>query len=329
MALVTRCPACATAFRVTPLHLQAHGGDVRCGHCAQIFNGFATLATMQDPEDVDLPATVVADTPESPHKTPSVNDLPTSALSDKKVSPPASGHKIIQPEVAGEAVTKAVTEEATNPEPPTAAESVPHASDTATPRNYAPQDHAPHNNAFGNDALEDDAAESYAFDAAPSRKNSAGWGFASLLLLVVLAAQAIYFYRAELSAIAPGAKPYLEQYCELLQCTIPLPQNAELLSIESSEMRANTQHAGVVTLIAIVRNHAPYPQAFPLFELTLTGPQDQSLARHVFGPAAYLGGDMDPAGTIAPDNEFNVKLQLDSGDLNAAGYRLFLFYPGS
>lgn len=324
MALVTRCPNCATAFRVTPLHLQAHGGDVRCGHCAHLFNGYATLATMQDPEDVDLPPTAGADMRESVHRTPPVNDLPAPAISDQEVSPLAPCHEI-QPEVTAEAVTQG----APNREPPAAAESAPQASDTVkTPRNYAARDHASQDHA-SHDYAAADPAEAYAFEAAPSPKTSAAWGFASLLLLVVLAAQAIYFYRAELSVIAPGAKPYLEQYCELLQCTIPLPQNAALLSIESSEMQANTQRAGVVTLTATVRNHAPYSQAFPLFELTLTDPRDQPLARHIFAPDAYLGGELDPAGAIAPDNEFNVKLQLDSGDLNAAGYRLYLFYPGS
>ncbi|HJT51555.1 MAG TPA: MJ0042-type zinc finger domain-containing protein, partial [Nitrosospira sp.] len=54
MALITRCPHCATAFRVTPSHLRTHGGDVRCGQCTQVFDGFATLTTISDPEALDL-----------------------------------------------------------------------------------------------------------------------------------------------------------------------------------------------------------------------------------------------------------------------------------
>ena len=52
MALVTRCPDCFTVFRVTPLHLQAHGGEVRCGQCNHIFNGFAVLLTIEEPETI-------------------------------------------------------------------------------------------------------------------------------------------------------------------------------------------------------------------------------------------------------------------------------------
>jgi predicted Zn finger-like uncharacterized protein len=41
MSFITRCPACATAFRVVPDQLKISEGWVRCGHCQQIFD--ATL----------------------------------------------------------------------------------------------------------------------------------------------------------------------------------------------------------------------------------------------------------------------------------------------
>jgi predicted Zn finger-like uncharacterized protein len=43
MSLVTRCPVCATAFRVQRSQLAARGGKVRCGKCGQIFDGVAAL----------------------------------------------------------------------------------------------------------------------------------------------------------------------------------------------------------------------------------------------------------------------------------------------
>jgi predicted Zn finger-like uncharacterized protein len=49
MDLYTRCPHCHTAFRVTTQQLQASGGQVRCGHCVEIFDAFATL-TAQEPQ---------------------------------------------------------------------------------------------------------------------------------------------------------------------------------------------------------------------------------------------------------------------------------------
>lgn len=47
MTLTTRCPSCATAFRVQPGQLSARGGKVRCGKCATIFDGVAGLVEEQ------------------------------------------------------------------------------------------------------------------------------------------------------------------------------------------------------------------------------------------------------------------------------------------
>ena len=41
--LVTRCPACATAFRAQQDQLSARNGRVRCGKCATVFDGVANL----------------------------------------------------------------------------------------------------------------------------------------------------------------------------------------------------------------------------------------------------------------------------------------------
>ena len=43
MGLVTRCPVCATSFRVQRTQLASRGGKVRCGKCGQIFDGVASL----------------------------------------------------------------------------------------------------------------------------------------------------------------------------------------------------------------------------------------------------------------------------------------------
>jgi predicted Zn finger-like uncharacterized protein len=43
VSLVTRCPVCGTAFRVQRSQLAGHGGSVRCGKCAAVFDGVAGL----------------------------------------------------------------------------------------------------------------------------------------------------------------------------------------------------------------------------------------------------------------------------------------------
>lgn len=150
---------------------------------------------------------------------------------------------------------------------------------------------------------------------------------AALLMTLTLVAQAAYFYRVELAARLPGLKPLLTQYCELLGCTIELPQQAELMSIESSELESDRVQSNLVTLHALLRNRAPYVQAYPHLELTLTDMQDAAVARRVFGPADYLKNRDEIQKGLAANRELVSALRIDTTDLKPAGYRLFLFYP--
>jgi predicted Zn finger-like uncharacterized protein len=56
MNLVTRCPKCATAFRVLPAQLGARNGQVRCGKCNTVFDGIAALVDASHAPKVNEPA---------------------------------------------------------------------------------------------------------------------------------------------------------------------------------------------------------------------------------------------------------------------------------
>src|SRR5262245_21025036 len=45
MNMMTRCPSCGTAFRVTEQQLGARDGKVRCGRCDTLFDAHATLSS--------------------------------------------------------------------------------------------------------------------------------------------------------------------------------------------------------------------------------------------------------------------------------------------
>ena len=159
------------------------------------------------------------------------------------------------------------------------------------------------------------------------------WTVGAILLSIVLLAQASYFFRVEIAARLPGLKPMLTRYCVWLRCSIPLPQKAELISIESSSLEASPTQVNVIALSVTLRNRAPYNQGFPNLELTFTDPSDSTIARKVFPPETYLTSNADlrqSADTrqgLLPNRELNIKLHLDSTDLRPTGYRLFLFYP--
>lgn len=155
------------------------------------------------------------------------------------------------------------------------------------------------------------------------------WGVGVSLLALLFVAQSAYLIRVELAARFPGLKPALTGYCRLLKCTVPLPQKADLIGIESSELEADPKHENQINLNALLRNRAPFAQAFPNLELTLNDSQDKPLARRVFRPADYLPPQENDTAGMPPNRDLYLRLHLDVNDLRPFGYRLVLFYPGN
>ena len=153
------------------------------------------------------------------------------------------------------------------------------------------------------------------------------WISGSLILSLLILAQGLYFFRVEIAAKLPGIKPALSGYCDLLKCSIPLPEKVELMSIESSDLVAEPLQPNVVTLSALLHNRAEYILAYPNIELSLTDTQDKILARRVFFPSDYLPiGDSEKTG-LGANRDLNIQLHLDSGELRPSGYKLLLFFP--
>jgi predicted Zn finger-like uncharacterized protein len=153
------------------------------------------------------------------------------------------------------------------------------------------------------------------------------WASLSLLLLALLAVQAAYAFRGELMVLLPQSRLVYERVCEWLGCIVALPRQADYLHIEASDLKApDPARPGEIELLVAVRNRAPVDQDYPAFELTLTDSQDQTIARRVFLPAEYLQW-INAADGLKAGAELAIRLYLDTGELRAAGYRLYLFYP--
>jgi len=155
------------------------------------------------------------------------------------------------------------------------------------------------------------------------------WAIAALLLLLILIVQSAYFFRVDLAAQLPSLKPALIDYCRILKCTVPLPQHTELISIESSGLEVDPANENQIKLNALLRNRAPYAQAFPNLELTLNDIQDKPLARRTFTPANYLPQTENESTGLLPNHEINIRLRLNTNDLKPSGYRLVLLYSNS
>ena len=159
-----------------------------------------------------------------------------------------------------------------------------------------------------------------------SKPSSRLWVVAAFPLLLLLLAQAVFLFRVELAARVPDLKPGLVRFCQVLKCSVPLPQKVSLLSIESSELKDDPAHRNQIILVAMLRNRASYAQTFPNLELTLTDIQDTAMARRILKPEDYLPSPKNVSEGFPANHELGIKLRLDTTDLKPVGYRLVLLY---
>ena len=158
-------------------------------------------------------------------------------------------------------------------------------------------------------------------------RHTLAWAVLTLMLSLILAAQAAYAFRMEIMVLLPHARSYYMRSCEIFRCTIGLPKVSSYLHIEASDLKADDpSHPGEMQLWLTVRNRAAVELAYPAFELTLTDAMEQAIGRRVFRPADYLPASASADGLRA-GTELPIHLYLDTGTLRANGYRLYLFYP--
>lgn len=329
MALVTFCPGCNVAFRVNATQLQTHSGDVRCGRCQQIFNGFSTLITVSESAIISSQnISVESNIAQEAAIEPVLPDLPVpSRLTTQpeqltqnlqhiqqdslpSLQPPCQSHSSIDLETPLTQSDSPVVVDLTSQQ-------------TAFQTNLTLTDSNNHNETTepSPDSLLDDNERSV------SKWSQVSLSFANVILLMLLATQITYHYRTELTIIAPESRPMLERYCMLLGCFVPYPQQIEQLGIETSDLqRSETQQPSISTLYAVIRNHAPFPQALPLLQLSLLDANDQLTANRVFTPHEYLLNENQTLQFIEANDDLEIRLDFDSNQIDAFGYRLSLLY---
>ena len=101
----------------------------------------------------------------------------------------------------------------------------------------------------------------------------------------------------------------------------------ELMSIEASDLQADTTNPNIMVLSATLKNRAIFDQQLPLLELTLTDAQDQPVVRRVLAPQDYIGKAANTQAGFGANTEIAIKVFFEGSQVKATGYRLYLFYP--
>lgn len=347
MTQTTRCPACATRFKIVPDQLKIGQGWARCGQCGEVFDARLSLKTLSPSAAVSAPAAAaVSGAPPAPapaassapvaHEPASVPapapDVEPDPLPPLHIDPPAHppGDERIAPVFDDLRIDIDAP-----PEP------VPARDPLADPAPYPRPEPSldPQDGGFA--ATPAATTATAGFDPASdlsfvrrARRRAAWqrpWVRVVLMVLtlglsLLLALQAAFHYRDLLASQYPALRPLLAALCEQAQCLIGPPRRIDVIAIDGSSftrLQGDTYRLGVN-----LTNQSTAPVAMPAIELTLTDAQDQPVLRRVLQPADF---GADTPDRIAGGGEWSLSASiLVAGAANVqriAGYRVLAFYP--
>lgn len=163
----------------------------------------------------------------------------------------------------------------------------------------------------------------------PQRSFSIVFGGGSVVLLLLAAIQLAIVFRAEVLTRWPGSRPALVQLCSVFACSLGWPTRPDQLAVIGSELQ-QIPGTDVLELTAVIRNRAPFTQALPALEVTLSDTQNRPVARKVFGPADYLAAAGEPRTRLdeglGAGADMTIRLHFEARGLQPAGFLVYPFY---
>lgn len=349
MSHLTRCPNCATTFRVSDAQLALRGGRVRCGHCSFVFNAMDCQVEADPVTIIDLRSdpTVLEhdpfwDNPADADAAPETAPPPATAPDAPRRPEPEAAREVPAAARATPARADAWLEDLQELPPPSwlRAPSAPVQDKETAPAAEAAVEvvAAPAPAPLPEPEVAEPTAPAPVLKpvvAPPAGRDwlrPAGrspwrwvWRFACLLLLAAAVAQAAVLLRASVIQIYPPSRPLLTEACSYLGCQVLAPQNLDFMQIEGVEFSFDPQDPQRLQLNAVLGNYAPFAQGWPLLDVQLLDRNGQRVARRVLRPAQYLPVELrQPGREFNPQQEVQISATLHLDGVTVENYSVDL-----
>jgi predicted Zn finger-like uncharacterized protein len=350
----TRCPDCATVFRVTADALRVAEGDVRCGVCSNTFNAVVHLSEQAFTPEVE------EDAPPSPDDSMTVEELPGNEnieLSDDEAmefhgdaadierlfvveSPPPLD---FDPARVAASLTLA---EARND-----LDSTDEYPILVLDERYESQDEpdapdenvAPVSQAFSSSArilipeevrasLAEEAAARSALetDFAPEETTERNrpwlWTVGVALALLLFGIQVVHSQREQL-ARGTGIGPWLARAYSFVGLPLETPSDLSAYELRQWGAASDPAQADRLLLRASIVNRATYAQPLPLLRLALQDRFGETIGQRDIQPADYLPGTGAPR-LLEPGQRADAEIRIVDPGKDAVGFELDVCLAG-
>ena len=131
------------------------------------------------------------------------------------------------------------------------------------------------------------------------QRRNGPWLAGCALLLLTLAGEIAWAEKARWIDDA-RMRAWLDPLCAKLACRLPPRHDAATLELLSRDIRPHPSVPGALIISATLRNDAPFVQAYPTVEITLSDLDEKRIAMRRFQPREYLGDARSIAAGLAP-----------------------------
>lgn len=293
------CPSCQDSFKIHSGHLAVAQGHVRCGGCRMVFDATASLYDSLEEAGAAIQRLRTAEE--------DINGVVDVALA-------TIGAETAALSVASKAETATATLQSTTGPAvvygidldfyaqPVAGENVPRKELIPTPEVV----------------ILDEEPE------LPTHHISAKvwWGVAaSVFLSFLLTGQYVWKERNRLAGDAQ-LRPWMERYCELLHCELPLRHDVSKIEILEREVRDHPRVKGALLVTATIVNDAPFVQSFPVFEISFSNMSGTPVSVRRFEPDEYLPKDKRAGKGFQPGEKTQLVLEILDPGKQAVSFQL-------
>ena len=150
-----------------------------------------------------------------------------------------------------------------------------------------------------------------------------GWLSGIVLMLIIAAAQTLYF-RFDDWARTPQWRPFYSQLCGLLDCTLPKVQNIRDMNTQHLVVRPHPKLQKALMVDTLLLNRADYEQPFPDLLLVFRDLNDHVVASRRFTPAQYLSGELAGQQDMPVRTPVHIALEIVDPGPEAVSYAIDL-----
>ena len=145
-------------------------------------------------------------------------------------------------------------------------------------------------------------------------------GVAIVFLAAVLAAQWVFFNRADL-ARDRNWRPYLVEFCKHMQCSLPQQVDLSQIELVNRDVRQHPKVEEALLVNATLSNKADFTQPYPVLELSFTDLGGNPVALRRFRPQEYVDDASAIKSGMPPGKPVSIMLEIQDPGESAVSYQ--------